>query len=73
MINNFSPVSKRLEDGVNLGPGLLKKHHIEMFSVANFVLLKTHLVVKRFVLNNVLFKKMISSSYLENAMKNGMG
>ena len=58
VIINFSQVSKRLEDGVNLGPGLLKKH-IEMFSVANFVLLKTHLVVKRFVLNNVLFKKMI--------------
>ena len=38
VIINFSPVSKRLEDGVNLGPGLLKKQHIEMFSVDSFVL-----------------------------------
>ena len=38
VIINFSPVSKRLEDGVNLGPGLLKKQHSEMFSVDSFVL-----------------------------------
>ena len=56
VIINFSPMSKRLEDGVNLGPGLLKKRHIEMFSVASFVLSKKHLVMKLFVLNIVLLK-----------------
>ena len=55
----FSPVSKGLEGGVNLGPGLLKKQHIEIFSVDNFVLPKKDLVMKPFVLNMVLFKKMI--------------
>ena len=54
VINNSSLVSKRLEDSVNLGRGLVK-NNIEMFSVANFVLLKKQLVVKQFVLNNVLF------------------
>ena len=54
---------------INLGPRLLKKQHIEMFLVTNFVLLKKHLVMKRFV----LLKKLFSSSYLENAMKNVMG
>ena len=52
-------MSKWLEGGVNLGPGLLKKQHIEIFSVDNFVLPKKHLVMKPFVLNMVLFKKMI--------------
>ena len=59
LIINFSLVSKRLEGGVNLGPGLLKKQHIEMFLVANFILPKNHLVMERFVLNIVLLKKMI--------------
>ena len=59
MIINLSPVSKQLEEGLNLGPGLFKKQHIEMFLVANFVLLKKHLVLKRFVLNIVLLKNMI--------------
>ena len=56
MIINFSPLSKRLEDGINLGPELLIKQHIEMFSVTNFVLLKKHLVMKRFDLNIALLK-----------------
>ena len=57
VIINFSPVSKRLEDGVNLSPALLKKQHIEMFSVGNFVLSKKKLVMKPFVLSIVLLKK----------------
>ena len=65
-------MSKQLQEGVNLGPGLLKKQHIEMFSVANFVLSKKHLVIKRFVQNIVILKKWFSSCYLENAMKNAM-
>ena len=73
VIINFSPVSKRLEDGVNLGPGLLKKQHIEMFSVGNFVLSKKKLVMKPFVLNIVLLKKRFTSSSLENVLKNAMG
>ena len=51
VIISFSPVSKQLEDGVKLGNELFKKQHIEMVSVANFVLLKKHLVMKRFALN----------------------
>ena len=54
VIINFSLVSKRLEDGLNLSPGLLKKQHIKMFLVANFVSSKKDLVMKRFVLNIVL-------------------
>ena len=45
VIINFLPVSKRLKGGVNLGRGLLKKQHIEMFSVNNFVLSKKNLVM----------------------------
>ena len=56
MIINLSPVFKRLEDGVNLGLGLLKKQHIEMFLVDSFVLSKKNLVKKRFILNIVLLK-----------------
>ena len=73
MIINFLPVSKRLEDGINLGPGLLKKEHTEMFPVYNFVLSKKKLVMKRFVLNIALLKKCFTTSYLENVMKNAMG
>ena len=50
-----------------------EKQHNEMFSVANFVLSKKHLVMKRFVLNTVRLKKWFSTSFLENAMKNAMG
>ena len=59
VIINFLPLSKLLEDGVNLGSGLLKKQHIEMFSVSSFVLSKKKIVMKRFVLNIVLLKKII--------------
>ena len=38
-------------------PWVDEKQHIEIFSVANFVLSKNYLVMKRFVLNIVLFKK----------------
>ena len=72
VIINFSPMSKQLQEGVNLGPGLLEEQHIEIFSVANFALSKKHLVIKRFVQNIVLLKKWFSSCYLENAMKNAM-
>ena len=34
-----------------------EKQHIEMFSMANFVLSRKHLVMKRFVLNIALLKK----------------
>ena len=57
-------IIKRLEDGVHLGPGLLKKQHTEMFSVANFVLSKktfSHEIVKAcvryFLLNFHFFTK----------------
>ena len=70
MIINFSPVSKRLEDGVNLGPGLLKKQHIKMFQVYNFVLSKKKIVMKRFVLNIALLKKCFTSNCLENQQWN---
>ena len=45
VIINFLPLSKPLKGGVNLGRGLLKKQHIEMFSVNNFVLSKKNLVM----------------------------
>ena len=40
VIINFPPLSKLLEDGVNLGSGLLKKQHIEMFSVDKFCIIE---------------------------------
>ena len=54
VIINFSLLFKRVEDGVS--PGLQKKQHTEMFSVANFVSKKCF-VTKRFVLNIDLLKK----------------
>ena len=50
-----------------------EKQHIEMFSVANFVLSKNYLVKKQFVLNIVLLKNWFSSSFVENTKKNAMG
>ena len=46
-----------------------EKQHIEMFSVGNFVLSKTHLICSE----HCSLKKWFSSSFLENAMKNAMG
>ena len=55
-------------------PCVAEKQHIEIFSVANFVLSKNYLVMKRFVLNIVLFKKKrFLSSCLQNARKKAMG
>ena len=59
VIINFSPVPKRLEDGVNLGPGLLKKQHIEMFSVGNFVLSKKKISHETVCSKHCSVKKMI--------------
>ena len=54
--------------------GAAEKQHIEMFLVANFVLSRKRLFMKRFFLNIMFFKrKWFSSSFLENAIKNAMG
>ena len=42
-----------------------------MFWVANYVLSKKHLAMKRVVQNIALLRKLFPGSYLENAMKNG--
>ena len=66
-------MSKRLEDGVNLGPGLLKKQHIEMFSVDSFVLSRKKISHERVCSKHCSVKKWFTGSCSENLMKNAMG
>ena len=65
VIINFSPVFKRLEDGVYLGSGLLK-NILKYFRWS--ILYGNETVCSR----NYSFKKLFLSSYLENAMKSTM-
>ena len=64
---------KRLQDGVCLGPGLLKKTYWNLFGGQFFIIEKTfghEMVYSKYC----SFKKNdFLSSYLENAMENAMG
>ena len=57
VIINFSPVFRRCTFRMAFfRPWVAEKQHTEMFSMANFLLSKNFLVMKRFVLNTVLLK-----------------